>query len=160
MKLKVKLEMQQNHKSQILEEKNIILEQNNLDLEKINITIIENEKKINQMKEAQQEFKNKIPQDKLCQKTNKGNKFYKELKFMSYQIEDTEMFKILNKDLMDYQKYITETINKKLPLIYNFINEIKVQKIQNPLMVSIYLDEKNSISNGVPPFGIYRFLIY
>ena len=45
---------------------------------------------------------------------------------MPYQIEDTEMFKILNKDLMDYQKYITEKINKKLPLIYNFINEIKV----------------------------------
>ena len=152
--------MQQNHKSQNLEEKNIILEQNNLDLEKINITIIENEKKINQIKEAQQELKNKIPQDKLCQKTNKGNKFYKELKFMPYQIEDTEMFKILNKDLMDYQKYITETINKKLPLIYNFINEIKVQKIQKPLKVSIYLDEKNSISNGPLPFGIYRFLIY
>ena len=65
MKLKVKLEMQQNHKSQILEEKNIILEQNNLDLEKINITIIENEKKINQLKEAQQELKKKISKDKL-----------------------------------------------------------------------------------------------
>jgi hypothetical protein len=74
---------------------------------------------------------------------------------MPYQIEDTEMFKILHKDLMDYQKYITEKINKKLPLIY-----IKVQKIQNPLKVSIYLDEKNSISNGPLPFGIYRFLIY
>jgi hypothetical protein len=77
---------------------------------------------------------------------------------MPYQIEDTEMFKILNKDLMDYQKYITEKINKKLPLIY--IKVQKIQKIQNPLKISIYLDEKNSISNGLLPFGINRFLIY
>jgi hypothetical protein len=44
---------------------------------------------------------------------------------MPYQIEDTEMFKILNKDLMGYQKYITEKINIKIPLVYTFINEIK-----------------------------------
>jgi DNA polymerase sigma len=44
---------------------------------------------------------------------------------MPHQIEDTEMFKILNKDLLDYQKYITEKINKKIPLISNMINEIK-----------------------------------
>ena len=148
MKLKVKLEMQQNHKSQILEEKNVILEQNNLDLEKINITIIENEKKINQIKEeALQELKNKIPQDKLCQKTNKGNKFYKELKFMPYQIEDTEMFKILNKDLMDYQKYITEKINKKIPLIYTFINEIK--EILNEKTQDYEIQIYGSYANGL-----------
>ena len=29
--------------------------------------------------EAKQELKSKIPQDKLYHKTNKGNKFYKEL---------------------------------------------------------------------------------
>ena len=134
-------------KSQILEEKNKILEQNNLDLEKINTTIIENEKKINQLKETQQELKNKIPQDKLYQKTNKGNKFYKELKFMPYQIEDTEMFKILNKDLMDYQKYITEKINKKIPLIYTFINEIK--EILNEKTQDYEIQIYGSYANGL-----------
>ena len=147
IKKETEYKIKNEEKSQILEEKNKILEQNNLDLEKINTTIIENEKKINQLKETQQELKNKIPQDKLYQKTNKGNKFYKELKFMPYQIEDTEMFKILNKDLMDYQKYITEKINKKLHLIHSFINEIK--EVLNEKTQDYEIQIYGSYANGL-----------
>ena len=99
------------------------------------------------MKETQKELKNEIPQDKLYQKTNKGNKLYKELKFMPYPIEDTDMFKILNKDLLDYQKYITEKINKKIPLIYNFINEIK--EIVNAKTQDYEIQIYGSYANGL-----------
>jgi len=110
---------------QIYEEKMEKLEKNNLEFNNIIKKIKENSEKIKKLEETQQELKNKIPQDKLYHQSNKDNKFYKDLKFMPHQIEDTEMFKILNKDLLDYQKYITEKINKKLPLISNMINEIK-----------------------------------
>ena len=110
---------------QIYEEKMEKLEKNNLEFNNIIKKIKENSEKIKKLEETQQELKNKIPQDKLYHQSNKDNKLYKDLKFMPHQIEDTEMFKILNKDLLDYQKYITEKINKKIPLISNMINEIK-----------------------------------
>ena len=110
---------------QVYEEKMEKLEKNNLEFNNIIKKIKENSEKIKKLEETQQELKNKIPQDKLYHQSNKDNKFYKDLKFMPHQIEDTEMFKILNKDLLDYQKYITEKINKKIPLISNMINEIK-----------------------------------
>ena len=110
---------------QIYEEKMEKLEKNNLEFNNIIKKIKEKSEKIKKLEETQQELKNKIPQDKLYHQSNKDNKFYKDLKFMPHQIEDTEMFKILNKDLLDYQKYITEKINKKIPLISNMINEIK-----------------------------------
>ena len=147
IKKEAEYKMKNEEQEQILAEKNKILEQNNLDLDNINNTIIENEKKIEQLKETQKELKNEIPQDKLYQKTNKGNKLYKELKFMPYPIEDTDMFKILNKDLLDYQKYITEKINKKIPLIYNFINEIK--EIVNAKTQDYEIQIYGSYANGL-----------
>ena len=133
--------------TQILSEKNKILEQNNLDLDNINNTIKENEQKIDYLKEVQQELKDKIPQDKLYQKSNKGNKFYKELKFMPHQIEDTEMFRILNKDLTDYQKYITEKINRKIPFIRKLINEIR--SVLNLLTQDYDIQIYGSYANGL-----------
>ena len=57
------------------------------------------------------------------------------------------MFKILNKDLIDYQKYITEKIRKKIPLISNLINEIKstVNQLTQDYDVQIY----GSYANGL-----------
>ena len=148
---KKKLEAEYKNKieeqTQILSEKNKILEQNNLDLDNINNTIKENEQKIDYLKEVQQELKDKIPQDKLYQKSNKGNKFYKELKFMPHQIEDTEMFRILNKDLTDYQKYITEKINRKIPFIRKLINEIR--SVLNLLTQDYDIQIYGSYANGL-----------
>ena len=110
---------------QTISEKNKILEKNNTDIENMKKMQKENEQKMVELKETMEELKNKIPQDKLYHPTNKDNKLYKELKFIPHQIEDTEMFKILTKDLIDYQKYISEKINRKRQLIKNLINEIK-----------------------------------
>jgi DNA polymerase sigma len=140
-KLKIK------EQEQLLEEKNKIFEQSNLDLNNINNTIKENEQKLIKLKEDQKELKNKIPQDKIYQESNKHNKFYKELKFLPRQIEDYEIFQLLNKDLMDYQKYITEIINRKIPLINNLINEIKINlnSITEDYEIKIY----GSYANGL-----------
>ena len=119
----------------------------NFDLDYINCTIIDNEQKLAKLKEIQKELINKIPQDKIYHQSNKNNKLYKELKFIPHQIEDIEMFKILNKDLIDYQKYITEKIRKKIPLISNLINEIKstVNQLTQDYDVQIY----GSYANGL-----------
>ena len=147
IKKEAEYKMKNEEQAQILEEKNKILEQNNHDLDNINNIITENEKKIDQLKETQKELKNKIPQDKLYQKTNKGNKLYKELKFMPYPIEDTDMFKILNKDLLDYQKLITEKINRKYPLIIRIIEDLKtiLKTISQDYDIHIY----GSYANGL-----------
>ena len=110
---------------QIISEKRKKLDENNQNLENINKSITENEQNIIKLSKNQQELKNKIPKDKLYQESNKDNKSYKELKFQPHQIEDTEMFKILNKDLLDFQKYTTEKIIKKMPLIKGIIEDIK-----------------------------------
>ena len=49
------------------------------------------------------------------------------MKFSLNEIDDTEMFKILNKDLLDYQMYKTEIIRRQNIVfqIENRINEIK-----------------------------------
>ena len=132
---------------QTFEDKKEILEKNNLDLNNITKKIKENSEKIVKLNETQEELKNKIPQDKLYHQSNKDNKFYKELKFMPHQIEDTEMFKILNKDLIDYQKYITAKINKKVPFIKNIINEIKAvfSTISQDYDIQIYGSYANNL---------------
>ena len=119
--LKIKNEEQ----DQIIKEQQINLEQKNIKLKNIINTISENDEKIKTLKKNQQELKDLIPQDKLYQQTNKDNKYYKELKFSPHIIEENEMFKILNKDLLDYQKLITEKINRKYPLIIKIIEDLK-----------------------------------
>jgi len=134
-------------KNKIIEESIEKLNKSNFDLDYINCTIIDNEQKLAKLKEIQKELINKIPQDKIYHQSNKNNKLYKELKFIPHQIEDIEMFKILNKDLIDYQKYITEKIRKKIPLISNLINEIKstVNQLTQDYDVQIY----GSYANGL-----------
>ena len=108
-----KLSKEKKEKEKTISDKKKLLDQYKLDLNNINNLILKNDQKIIELKENQQELKDKIPQDKLYQESNKDNKFYKELKFLPHQIEDTEMFKILNKDLLDYQKYINSIISRK-----------------------------------------------
>ena len=132
---------------QNISEKTKKLDENNLILENINKSIAENEQNIIKLTENQQELKNKIPKDKLYQESNKDNKSYKELKFQPHQIEDTEMFKILNKDLLDFQKYTTEKIFKKIPLIKNIIEDIKATL--NTLTTEYDVKVYGSYANGL-----------
>ena len=129
------------------DDKEIIFERNIKEFEKINESINENEKRIKKLNEALKELKNKIPKGKFYEGTKKGNKMYKELKFEPYQIEEPEMFKILNKDLIDHQKYITETINKKIPYLDNYINEIK--EIINEKTQDYEIQIYGSYANGL-----------
>lgn len=66
---------------------------------------------------------------------------------MPHQIDDAEMFKILDKDLNDYQKYITEKINRNIPAINEIINEVRatLNTITQDYDIKIY----GSYANGL-----------
>ena len=76
------------------------------------------------LKNKQKELQNKIPKDKLFHYSNKDNDST-ELKFIQHQMADEEIFLILTKDLLDYQKYISEKIRRKKNSIQCTINIIK-----------------------------------
>ena len=91
------------------------------------------EKEKNEKKKKQEDILNKIPKDKIYLESNKESKKKNELKFSLKEIQTNEMFKILNKDLLDYQKYIQEILNrqnqiinieKKISELKNLINSI------------------------------------
>ena len=142
-----KLTKEKKEKEQTISDKKKLLEQYKFESNNVNNLILKNDQKIIELKENQQELKDKIPQDKLYQESNKDNKFYKELKFLPHQIEDTEMFKILNKDLLDYQKYINSIISRKHQYICNLIEDIKssVNSLTKDYDVQVY----GSYANGL-----------
>ena len=146
-KKEAEYEAQLKEKEKLYEERKRVFEQNSLDLENIKNSIVDNSQKIKELEETQIDLISKIPQDKLYHQTNKDNKFYKELKFMPHQIDDAEMFKILDKDLNDYQKYITEKINRNIPAINDIINEIRatLNTITQDYDIKIY----GSYANGL-----------
>ena len=146
-KKEAEYEAQLKEKEKLYEERKRVFEQNSLDLENIKNSIVDNSQKIKELKETQNDLINKIPKDKLYHQTNKDNKFYKELKFMPHQIDDAEMFKILDKDLNDYQKYITEKINRNIPAINEIINEVRatLNTITQDYDIKIY----GSYANGL-----------
>ena len=79
-----------------------------------------------QLLQKQEEIKAQIPNDKILRESNK-NKNKIELKFLTKEFEDLDMFRILNKDLLDYELYITERLRrqKNTLQIENKINELK-----------------------------------
>ena len=85
------------------------------------------EDQLNEKMKYQEEIIAKIPKDKLYLKSNKNSDKKNNLKFSLNEIEKNEMYKILNKDLLDYQKYITEILHRqnKLLNIENKITELK-----------------------------------
>ena len=85
------------------------------------------EDQLNEKMKYQEEIIAKIPKDKLYLKSNKNSDKKNNLKFSLNEIEKKEMYKILNKDLLDYQKYITEILHRqnKLLNIENKITELK-----------------------------------
>ena len=78
------------------------------------------------MKE-QKEIISKFPEGKIYDKSNKNSNNKRELKFRYNEIDELQMYKILNKDLLDYELYITERIRRQNEAIQfeNKINEIK-----------------------------------
>ena len=123
-----------NKKKNDLEKKGDRLKQSNNDILKCN-------QELENLKKTQEEILSLIPEGKVYKGSNKnGNK--KLLKFSLNEIEDTEMFKILNKDLLDYQMYKTEIIRRQNIVfqIENRINEIKtiIKNLADNYDVQIY----------------------
>ena len=143
----LELKSKNEEQDQIIKEQQLNLEEKNIKLNNIINTISENDDKIINLKINQQELKEKIPQDKLYQETNKDNKYYKELKFRPHIIVENEMFKILNIDLLDYQKLMTEKINRKYPLIIRIIEDLK--KILKTFTQDYDIQIYGSYANGL-----------
>ena len=123
-----------NKKKNDLEKKGERLKQSNNDILKCN-------QELENLKKTQEEILSQIPEGKVYKGSNKnGNK--KLLKFSLNEIDDTEMFKILNKDLLDYQMYKTEIIRRQNIVfqIENRINEIKtiIKNLADNYDVQIY----------------------
>ena len=123
-----------NKKKNDLEKKGDRLKQSNNDILKCN-------QELENLKKTQEEILSQIPEGKVYKGSNKnGNK--KLLKFSLNEIDDTEMFKILNKDLLDYQMYKTEIIRRQNIVfqIENRINEIKtiIKNLADNYDVQIY----------------------
>ena len=135
------LEKKIDKKQETNEEKlqDLKLNENRLNSLNSELTVLKD--KLSKAKEEQIENLNKFPEGKIYKESNKdGNK--RELKFRFNEIEDSFMFKILNKDLLDYQLYITENIRRQNEAlqIENRLNEIKniIKSILPDLDVQIY----------------------
>ena len=110
-------------------------------LKQFNNDILNCNQELENLKKTQEEILSQIPEGKVYKGSNKnGNK--KLLKFSLNEIEDTEMFKILNKDLLDYQQYKAEIILRQNIVfqIENRINEIKtiIKNLADNYEVHIY----------------------
>lgn len=77
---------------------------------------IKNQKKINELKNIRKELLEKIPQDQIFLDSNKksSSSRYRNLKFEKTSVDDNYLFKILQKDIIDYEKYINNIMSKKL----------------------------------------------
>ena len=95
-------------------------------LKQYNNEILNYNQELETLKETQKQILSKIPEGKVYKGTNK-NANKKLLKFSFTEIEDTEMFKILNKDLIDFEQFKSEIVRRQNILFQteNRINEIK-----------------------------------
>ena len=100
------------------------------------------EEQIKDKKNTQKEILEKIPKDKIYLQSNKNSDKKNQLKFSLNEIGKNEMFKILNKDLLDYQKYISEILRRqnKIINIENKIHELKgvIDSITSDYEMEIY----------------------
>ena len=98
------------------------------DLEFGKIKINENNDIKNNLIKEQKELLNKIPHDKILQESNKNiaDSEIRRLKFGPPQLEEKYIIKVLNKDLIDYEKYIDYKMLIKKPKIDLFLEKFKV----------------------------------
>jgi DNA polymerase sigma len=79
--------------------------------------------KLNNIKK---ELIGKMPPDQISLKSNKNISYsqYKQLKFEPPEVDDNYIYKTLQKDLTDYEKYMDYLIYKKKPKILSLLTEI------------------------------------
>ena len=101
----------------------------------------ENNIKIAELTKQKNELIAKLPKEKLTEsKKNLPLKEYRELKFNQDIPEGEFITKTLQKDLIDYEKYIKEKIEKKRPIINKLIQNVQmtVNEITNDYIVNLY----------------------
>ena len=128
-------------KKKIIEEKYNDLKSKEDKLNKLNSELKKSQENEEQLMKQQKEIISKFPEGKIYEHSNKnGNK--RELKFRYHEIDELHMYKILNKDLLDYELYITERIRRQNEAIQieNKINEIKniIKSLSQEYDVQIY----------------------
>ena len=114
-------------KKKLIEEKNKDLNSKEEKLSELNSNLQKAQENEEQLMKEQKEIISKFPEGKIYDKSNKNSNNKRELKFRYNEIDELQMYKILNKDLLDYELYITERIRRQNEAIQfeNKINEIK-----------------------------------
>ena len=114
-------------KKKLIEEKNKDLNSKEEKLSELNSDLQKAQENEEQLMKEQKEIISKFPEGKIYDKSNKNSNNKRELKFRYNEIDELQMYKILNKDLLDYELYITERIRRQNEAIQfeNKINEIK-----------------------------------
>ena len=102
----------------------------------------QNDIQITELENTKKQLVEKIPKDKILQKSNKNlpPKEYQILKFRPPELLESFITKILQKDLEDYQNYITYQVSKKKPIIEKIIEKIQnlVNEIDPNYIVKIF----------------------
>ena len=104
-----------------------ILEEKNSELRILKNTKNENIQLINEYENNKKELISKIPEDKI-EKSNKNisPKKYREIKFQPEKYDENFIIKTLQKDLLDYEKYIKDQISKMKNTIEQLIKNIQI----------------------------------
>ncbi len=102
----------------------------------------QDKKIINELNNNQKELIKKIPQNQIFLNSNKNvsSSEYRNLKFTPPSLEQSYLYKILQKDLIDYQKYINYLISKKIPKIEIIIHKLKliIEEISPDYEIKVY----------------------
>ena len=132
-----------------IEEKKKLLKEKNNDLNFLQTLSSQNEMQIKDLEDKKKQLMDQIPQDKILHKSNKNipSKEYQILKFQPPELTESFTTKILQKDLIDYQNYISHQVSKKKPIIENIIQKIQtvVNEIDSNYIVKIF----GSYANGL-----------
>ena len=111
-------------KKKLIEEKNKDLNSKEEKLSELNSNLQKAQENEEQLMKEQKEIISKFPEGKIYDKSNKNSNNKRELKFRYNEIDELQMYKILNKDLLDYELYITERIRRQNEAIQFYIFHI------------------------------------
>ena len=97
------------------------------DLEFIKLKVNENKVKKDNLILEQKELLKELPSDKILQESNKNiaEIEIRRLKFEPPKLDQNYIIKVLNKDLIDYEKYINYIMLKKKPKINLILGKLK-----------------------------------
>jgi len=143
------LESQKIKSENELNDKKLFLNRKEEELSNLKKISIEYDNQINDLITQKNELITKIPetQNPIISKKNLSPKEYQELKFQPVKYEENFITHILQKDLLDYQKYIQEQMELKIPIIDKLI--FNVQSIVNDVLKNYEVRIYGSYATGL-----------